>query len=81
LEVIELMGYCGGGMPAWMWIVNPLVTLLFWGGLVALIVYGVRAFTRPRDGGESADEILKRRLAAGQISQEDYERTRKVLHG
>jgi uncharacterized membrane protein len=80
-EVIEVMGYYGCGMPAWMWIVNAFVTLLFWGGLATLIVYAVRAFARPRDRGESPDEILKHRLAAGQISQEEYERARRALHG
>jgi putative membrane protein len=75
-----MMGYYGYGMPAWMWIVGTLMTLVFWGGLAALIVYALRAFVQPRGGQESADEILKRRLAAGQISQEEYERTSRALH-
>jgi uncharacterized membrane protein len=77
-----MMGfYYGPGMPAWMWLVGTLTMLVFWGGLGALIVWAVRAFARPRSGGESAEEILQRRLAAGQISQEEYERTRRVLQG
>jgi putative membrane protein len=79
--VIEMMGYYGYGMSAWMWIFGTLMMLAFWGGLAALIVYVVSAVTRPRDGRESADEILKRRLAAGQISHEDYERASRALHG
>jgi putative membrane protein len=77
--VIEMMGYYGYGMPGWIWIVNALITLIFLGGLAALIVYLVRSFARPRDGQQSADEILKQRLASGQISQEEYERIRRVL--
>jgi len=76
-----MMGYYGYGMSPWMWAVGMLVMLVFWGGLAALIVYGIRAFSRSRNAPESAEEILRRRLAAGQISPEDYERTRKVLHG
>ena len=77
-----MMGlYYGPGMPAWMWLVGVVMTLLFWGGLAALIVWAVRAFARPRAGGESAEEILKRRLAAGQISQDEYDSTRRALHG
>jgi len=79
--VIEMMGYYGSGMPGWMWIVDALITLLFWGGLAVLIVYALRAFGSRRDGRESADEILKRRLAAGQITQDDYEKTSRALHG
>lgn len=74
-----MMGYYGAGAPAWMWIVGTLMMLVFWGGLAALIVWVVRAVTTPRDGGASAEEILKRRLAAGQITQEDYEKTRRAL--
>lgn len=76
-----MMGYYGYGMPAWMWIIGTLTMLVFWGGLAALVVYTARVFVQPRGGQESADEILKRRLAAGQISQEEYEQTRTALHG
>ena len=74
-----MMGfYYGPGVAGWMWLVGMVMMLLFWGGLAALIVWAVRAFARP-DRGESADDILKRRLAAGQISQEEYEKTRRLL--
>ncbi len=76
-----MMGYYGYGTPAWMWIVGAAMTVLFWGGMAALIVYAVRALVHPRGGQDSAGEILERRLAAGQISPEDYERTRRALHG
>jgi uncharacterized membrane protein len=79
--VIEMMGYYGYGTPPWMWAVGILMMLVFSGGLAALIVYGTRALTRSGNAPESAEEILRRRLAAGQISPEDYERTRKVLDG
>jgi len=40
--------------------------LLFWAGLLALVVWGIRAVTRqPRSGG-GALEIMRQRLAAGE---------------
>lgn len=75
-----MMGYYyGAGAPAWMWIVGTLMMLVFWGGLAALIVWAVRAVTTPREGAASAEELLKRRLATGQITQEEYEKTRRAL--
>jgi uncharacterized membrane protein len=55
--------------------------LLFWGGLIALVIWGIRAFSGPRQTGDQALETLRRRLAAGEISQEDFERTKRVLQG
>jgi len=43
------------------------------------VIWGVRAFTRPRGTGDSAIEILRRRLAAGEISQDEFERTKRIL--
>ncbi|HSR25458.1 MAG TPA: SHOCT domain-containing protein [Candidatus Eisenbacteria bacterium] len=52
--------------------------LLFWGGLIALVVWAVRQFAgRPAAGDQTA--ILKRRLAAGEITQEQYEQARRAL--
>jgi putative membrane protein len=76
-----MMGFYGYNMSGWMWVVGTLMMLLFWGGLAALIVVAVRAFAGPRGTQESADEILKRRLAAGQITQDEYDKTRQALHG
>ncbi|HET7467359.1 MAG TPA: SHOCT domain-containing protein [Candidatus Dormibacteraeota bacterium] len=53
--------------------------LLFWGGLIALGVWAIRALTAGRTGGNAAIEILRRRLAAGEISQEEFEKTKKAL--
>ncbi|HKF75621.1 MAG TPA: hypothetical protein VKF59_05720 [Candidatus Dormibacteraeota bacterium] len=77
--MIEMMWYFGSGMSAWTWIVGTLTMLLFWGGLAVLVVWAVSAVTGRRGAEESAEELLKRRLAAGQISLEDYERMRSAL--
>ncbi len=76
-----MMGFYGYDMSGWMWVVGSLMMLLFWGGLAALIVLAVRALAGQRRIQESPDEILKRRLAAGQISQDEYDSTRRALHG
>jgi putative membrane protein len=80
-EVIEMMWYYGSGIAGWMWVLGTLMMLLFWGGLAVLVVWTVSTFTHRQGAGESAEEILKRRLAAGQISPDEYEKTRRTLQG
>jgi putative membrane protein len=74
-----MMGFDGYGMSGWMWFYGALVMLLFWGGLAVLIVWVVRTFSRRSNGPDSAQEVLKRRFAAGEISPEDYEKTGHAL--
>jgi uncharacterized membrane protein len=62
-----------------MGLVGLLTVLVFWGGLAALVAWAATGIAPHRRGGESAREILKRRLAAGKISLEDYEKTREAL--
>jgi putative membrane protein len=69
----------GGG---W-WVVMVLVMLLFWGLVIAGIVWAIRAASgpRPADGSKTAREVLDERLAAGDISVEEYEQRRDLLAG
>jgi putative membrane protein len=77
-----MMGYYyGPGAAGWMWLVGSLMMLLFWGGLFAVVVWVTRALIRGRSTEELPDEILKRRLAAGQITPEEYEQTSRILQG
>ena len=74
-----MMGFDGYGASPWMWILGSLVMILFGGGLIVLVV---RAVSGPRSGSsDTALEVLKRRLAAGEITQDEYEKTRRVLQG
>jgi putative membrane protein len=68
-----------GGSP-WMAIGGGLMMVLFWGGLIVLAVWLVRGTGR---GPQPLDpmETLKRRLASGEINQEQFEQTRKALQG
>jgi len=49
---------------------------------VAVVWFVVRAWNvRARgDGAESAEEVLRRRYAAGEIDDQEYERRLAVLH-
>jgi putative membrane protein len=65
-----------------MWFLGPLVMVLFWGGVIVLAALALRAFTGgARSAHDSSLEVLKRRLASGEISQDQYEQARKVLQG
>lgn len=72
-----MSGYYGAA--GWLWMTAAM--LLFWGGVIAIVVWVIRAFARPSasPSGDSALEILRRRLASGEISQEEFEKTRKLL--
>ncbi len=66
----------------WMGLFGPLMMVVFWGGVILLAVWAVRAFSGPRWGAhDNALDILKRRLASGEINQEQYEQARKALQG
>lgn len=69
-------GWCGGmGAGGW------LLMGLLWAGVLAVVIWAVaRLFPRDRHtggSGDSAADVLDRRLAAGEIDEETYHR----LHG
>lgn len=72
------MMYWFGGMGLF----GAIMMALIWLGLAALIVWAARTFVvvGPR-GGDSPLEILKRRFAAGEISEAEYEQARRALGG
>jgi uncharacterized membrane protein len=55
------------------------VMFLVWGLVIAAIAVVVRALAPARQHGDEAMQILRRRLATGEITQDEYERSRKVL--
>jgi putative membrane protein len=69
-----------GYYDAWSWVWMMAMMVVFWGGIAAVIVLAWRVFSASR-GGDQAIEVLRRRLASGEISQEEFERTRRVLQG
>jgi putative membrane protein len=63
-----------------------LAMILFWIGVVALVVLGARWLLRRgdlsrKDGAEDPLRILERRFAAGEIDREEFEQRRRTLLG
>ena len=76
-----MMGYDGGWtlMAAFGWLGMPAM-LLFWLGLLALVVWPVGAASQRREASaDSALEILRRRYARGEIDREAFDEARKAL--
>ncbi|MHB8613849.1 MAG: SHOCT domain-containing protein [Candidatus Dormibacteraceae bacterium] len=66
--------YFDGGN--WLWMSGMMVVL--WGGIVVLAVFAIRAFSGTRSN-DPALEVLRRRFAGGEITQDEFEKTRKAL--
>jgi putative membrane protein len=71
-----MMGFGFGVMG-----LGAVLMVLFWVGLIALIVWAAtRLFPRQRrDEREVAQETLRRRYAAGEISAAEYEQARRAI--
>ena len=79
----------GWGYNWGMMLVGGLFMLLFWGGVIALAVFAIRAFTRSDrspDQGVSAPpraqtplEVLQQRYARGELTREEYLEIRRDL--
>jgi len=67
----------GYDVVGWFWMLP--VMLLFWGAVIVGIVLLIRALGAPRTGGDEALQTLRKRLAAGEISPDDYEKMKKLL--
>lgn len=73
------MGYYGGwGMMGWF---GGIMMILFWVALVLLVVWFARTASQAQrlDDGDVARDLLRRRFAAGEISQAEYEQARRIL--
>jgi len=71
-----MWGYYDGYNAIWM----AVTMLLFWGGLAAIAFFGIRAFA-PRKQDDGALEILRKRLAAGEIDQAEFADKKRMLQG
>ena len=60
-----------------------LMMVVFWGGLIWLVVYAIRQFSgsagRAPNRVVSALEVLEERFARGEIDRDEYEDRRRVL--
>ncbi|MGB0093174.1 MAG: hypothetical protein WBP81_11670 [Solirubrobacteraceae bacterium] len=77
------MMYWGNHMSAGDWIFSILGTLIVIGLIVGLIVWIVSPNSRSQSSsdvtGESARQILDRRLANGELTAQDYKQLREAL--
>lgn len=78
------------GVWGWGWMIfGSLMMVLFWGGLIALVVLAVRGLTggNQRQGSDRAEsapsssplDILQTRYAKGEITREEFEQIRDDL--
>jgi uncharacterized membrane protein len=72
-----MMWYYGGDGWNWLWTGGMMV--LFWGGVILLMIRTTRGFSFSNKTGDAATETLRMRLAAGEISPEDFEKTEKAM--
>jgi putative membrane protein len=72
-------GYGGGSWVGWL--VMGIMMLVFWGLVVAGVIFLVRYLGHGRDqrGGGDALRILDERFARGEIDADEYSRRRQLL--
>jgi putative membrane protein len=74
------MWYMHDGAGWWM-VFGGIMMVLFWGGLIALVVWGINRMTRR--GGNLARkgplDIARERYARGEISKDQFEQLKKDL--
>ena len=74
------MWYMHEGMGWWM-VFGGVWMVIFWGGLIALTVWGITKLNR-RNGSSSKHDpldIAKERYARGEISKKEFEQLKKDL--
>ncbi len=76
---LDMDGDGGWDMGGGWWIVMPIMMVIFWGGVIAVAVWGIRQFTGDRRRDGSPLDIAKERLARGEITKEEFDRIRGDL--
>ena len=74
------MWYMHEGMGWWM-VFGSAWMLMFWGGLIALIVWGITKLGRQSTSMPKQDalDIAKGRYARGELSRKEFEQLKKDL--
>jgi putative membrane protein len=80
-------GHGFGGGWAWM-LMGGLMMIVFWGIVIGLVIFAIRAFARTSSGNQSnsvpqtsdtALTIAKERYARGEMNKAEYEEMLQVL--
>lgn len=82
IEAVPLFAHVDGHHDGGWWWLMAFAMVVFWGAVIALVVWLVRggfSVLSARGRGPGALEILERRLAEGSIEVEEYERRRAAL--
>jgi putative membrane protein len=84
---VSPMMWDDGGWGTGEWILMTVVMIVFWVGLIALVVWLVRsvganqnAVQTPATSTAKADQMLAERFARGEIDEDEYKRRRDLLH-
>jgi putative membrane protein len=82
-----MMWWNHGGWGAGDWLAMSFMMVLFWGLLIALVVWLVRSTGEKSAPAPSlqrqtdrADELLAERFARGEIDEPEFNRSRTLLH-
>lgn len=79
-----MMDWGDGGWDAGDWVAMSAMMILFWGALIALVVWVVRSLRSDRshesDPAGRPDALLAERFARGEIDSEEFSRNRALLH-
>ena len=75
------MWYMNEGMGWWM-VFGGVWMVIFWGGLIALIIWGITKLSRRNGSLPKHDplDIVKERYAKGEISKKEFEQLKKDLN-
>ncbi|MEO7070590.1 MAG: SHOCT domain-containing protein [Nostocoides sp.] len=79
-----MMDWGNGGWSAGDWVAMSSMMVVFWGVLVALVVWFMRTKRGDRSSSGSpdrADVLLAERFARGEIDSEEFTRSRELLRG
>ena len=77
--------WCGHEGMGWWMVFGGIWMVVFWGAIIALIVWGVKKLTERGDSGQGTTvkpdplDIAKERYAKGEISKEEFEQIKKDL--
>ena len=65
----------------WGWLFGGLWMVIFWGGLIAVSVWGISKLTRRNDSSpkESPLDLAKERYAKGEITRKEFDQLKKDL--
>ncbi len=79
-----MYGWYGGDWGVGGWIAMTVMMVLFWGGLITLVVWLVRRPTSglggdPRPTHHDAERILSERFARGEIDEDEFTTRRAAL--